>query len=79
MLLTLQAFARGKVIDHEALFEELKKGEWTALLDVTGPEPLPQGHPIYDLPNCFITLPIAGSYGYERRDMLKQTIEEIRR
>jgi phosphoglycerate dehydrogenase-like enzyme len=26
-----------------------------AALDVTDPEPLPQGHPLWDLPNCLIT------------------------
>jgi phosphoglycerate dehydrogenase-like enzyme len=31
-----------------------------AALDVTDPEPLPEGHPLWDLPNCIIT-PHAGS------------------
>jgi phosphoglycerate dehydrogenase-like enzyme len=26
-----------------------------AALDVTDPEPLPDGHPLWDLPNCLIT------------------------
>ena len=26
-----------------------------AALDVTDPEPLPDGHPLWDLPNCLVT------------------------
>ena len=30
-------------------------------LDVTNPEPLPDGHPLYDLPNCTMTPHMAAS------------------
>ncbi len=58
--------ARGKVIDHDALFEELKTGRIMALLDVTDPEPLPPDSPLRKLPNVYITPHVsgAGSYGY---------------
>jgi len=48
--------ARGGVVDTEALVEALQKGQiGGAALDVTDPEPLPDGHPLWDLPNCLIT------------------------
>jgi len=36
--------ARGAIVDHEALFAELKSGRLRAGLDVTDPEPVPADH-----------------------------------
>jgi phosphoglycerate dehydrogenase-like enzyme len=48
--------ARGGLIDTEALVGALRSGQiGGAALDVTDPEPLPDGHPLWDLPNCLIT------------------------
>jgi len=48
--------ARGAVVDTGALVEALRTGQiGGAALDVTDPEPLPAGHPLWDLPNCLIT------------------------
>jgi len=48
--------ARGGVVDTEALVQALRSGQiGGAALDVTDPEPLPAGHPLWDLPNCLIT------------------------
>jgi phosphoglycerate dehydrogenase-like enzyme len=48
--------ARGGLVDTEALVQALRSGEiGGAALDVTDPEPLPTGHPLWDLPNCLIT------------------------
>jgi len=48
--------ARGGVIDTGALTSALEKGQiGGAALDVTDPEPLPAGHPLWDLDNCLIT------------------------
>jgi phosphoglycerate dehydrogenase-like enzyme len=48
--------ARGGIVDTEALTAALQKGEiGGAALDVTDPEPLPAGHPLWDLDNCLIT------------------------
>jgi len=52
--------ARGKIIDHQALLAELKKGRLRAALDVTDPEPLPQDSPFRKLDNVIITPHIAG-------------------
>ena len=47
---------RGSVIDQNALYDALASGRLAgAGLDVTTPEPLPQDHPLWDLPNCIIT------------------------
>jgi phosphoglycerate dehydrogenase-like enzyme len=48
--------ARGGVIDTDALTVALRAGQiGGAALDVTDPEPLPDGHPLWDLDNCLIT------------------------
>ena len=48
--------ARGGLVDTEALVKALRSGQIAgAALDVTDPEPLPDGHPLWDLPNCLIT------------------------
>jgi phosphoglycerate dehydrogenase-like enzyme len=52
--------ARGPVVDTAALLTELGTGRIHAALDVTDPEPLPPGHPLWQLPNVFIT-PHTGS------------------
>jgi phosphoglycerate dehydrogenase-like enzyme len=45
--------ARGGLVDTEALVEALRSRQiGGAALDVTDPEPLPVGHPLWDLPNC---------------------------
>jgi phosphoglycerate dehydrogenase-like enzyme len=40
---------RGRVVDTEALVAELRTGRLRAVLDVVDPEPLPDGHPLWDL------------------------------
>ena len=48
--------ARGKHIVTEDLVKALTDNEIAgAALDVTDPEPLPAGHPLWNLPNCLIT------------------------
>ncbi|GAA3284546.1 D-isomer specific 2-hydroxyacid dehydrogenase family protein [Nesterenkonia halobia] len=47
---------RGRLIDQEALVSTLRAGRLGgAGLDVTDPEPLPDGHPLWELENCLIT------------------------
>ncbi|WP_461715778.1 NAD(P)-dependent oxidoreductase, partial [Streptomyces sp. DSM 41036] len=43
--------ARGGVVDTKALLAELESGRLRAALDVTDPEPLPSGHPLWHAPN----------------------------
>lgn len=47
--------ARGKVVDTDALLAELASGRLRAALDVTDPEPLPPGHPLWSAPNVLVT------------------------
>ncbi|MFD9441336.1 hydroxyacid dehydrogenase [Streptomyces sp. NPDC060006] len=57
--------ARGALLDHDALIDELRANRLSAVLDVTDPEPLPTDSPLFDLPNAFITPHLAGSQGNE--------------
>ncbi len=48
--------ARGRHVDTDALVTALReRAIGGAALDVTDPEPLPDGHPLWDLDNCIIT------------------------
>jgi phosphoglycerate dehydrogenase-like enzyme len=48
--------ARGEVIDQDALVAALASGHLAgAGIDVTTPEPLPAGHPLWSVPNLLIT------------------------
>ncbi len=48
--------ARGRHVDTDALVEALSASRiGGAALDVTDPEPLPDGHPLWSLPNCLVT------------------------
>ena len=53
--------ARGVVVDTDALLAELRSGRLRAALDVTDPEPLPAGHPLFDAPNLLLTPHVAGA------------------
>lgn len=53
--------ARGAVVDTDALVAELQSGRLHAALDVTDPEPLPAGHPLWTAPNCIITPHVGGN------------------
>ncbi|MER2134315.1 MAG: NAD(P)-dependent oxidoreductase [Arthrobacter sp.] len=47
---------RGGLVDTDALTDALRAGHvGSAALDVTDPEPLPEGHPLWEEPNCLIT------------------------
>ncbi|MEU0198224.1 MULTISPECIES: hydroxyacid dehydrogenase [unclassified Streptomyces] len=71
--------ARGALVDHEALTDELVSGRLSAVLDVTDPEPLPAGSPLYHLPNVFLTPHIAGSLGNELERLGRIVVEELER
>lgn len=53
--------ARGPVVVTDALVEALHQQRIRAAVDVTDPEPLPSGHPLWSAPNCLITPHIGGS------------------
>jgi len=53
--------ARGVVVDTDALLAELTSGRLRAALDVTDPEPLPEGHPLWSAPGLLLTPHVAGA------------------
>lgn len=53
--------ARGPVVDTDALLAELATGRISAAVDVTDPEPLPPGHPLWHAPNLLISPHVGGS------------------
>lgn len=52
---------RGGAVDTDALVAELQSGRLLAALDVTDPEPLPAGHPLWSAPGLLLTPHVAGS------------------
>jgi phosphoglycerate dehydrogenase-like enzyme len=57
---------RGSTLDQTALASILERKKIAgAYLDVTTPEPLPPDHPLWKLPNCWITPHTAGGHSNE--------------
>jgi phosphoglycerate dehydrogenase-like enzyme len=52
--------ARGAIVDTGALLTALTRGRLRAALDVTDPEPLPAGHPLWSAPGVLLTPHVAG-------------------
>ncbi len=71
--------ARGSLIDTEALTRACATGRISAILDVTEPEPLPPGHPLFALPNVLITPHLAGAQGRELRRIGEFAVAEVGR
>ena len=53
--------ARGPVADTDALLAHAASGRIRLALDVTDPEPLPAGHPLFALPNILISPHVGGA------------------
>jgi phosphoglycerate dehydrogenase-like enzyme len=53
--------ARGVIVDQDALLEALNGGRIRAALDVTDPEPLPEGHPLWRAPGLLLTPHVGGA------------------
>ncbi len=71
--------ARGPVVDTDALVAALQAGRIRAALDVTEPEPLPEGHPLWNCPNLLITPHVAGSSPQFAPRAVKVAADELRR
>jgi phosphoglycerate dehydrogenase-like enzyme len=72
--------ARGGVVDTGALVDALRSGQiGGAALDVTDPEPLPTGHPLWDLPNCLITPHTADTKDMRRTLLARRIADNVRR
>jgi phosphoglycerate dehydrogenase-like enzyme len=72
--------ARGGLVDTGALADALRAGRiGGAALDVTDPEPLPAGHPLWNLPNCLITPHTADTEEMTRPLLAGRIAENVRR
>jgi len=71
--------ARGPVVDTGALVEALHAGKIRAALDVTDPEPLPEGHPLWSCPNLLITPHVGASSPEFTTRALRTAADELRR
>jgi len=71
--------ARGPIVDTNALAEALQSGRIRAALDVTDPEPLPEGHPLWSCPNLLLTPHVAGSSPQFAPRSLQTAAGELRR
>ena len=67
--------SRGVIVDNDALLEALSSGKITAALDVTDPEPLPAGHPLWDAPGLLLTPHVGGGI-YESSERAYQVVSE---
>ena len=71
---------RGKLIDTDALIAALASGHLLgAGLDVTDPEPLPDGHPLWDFDNVLITSHSADSDAFCDALLLKRIEADVQR
>lgn len=71
--------ARGPVVATDALVAELTAGRLRAALDVTDPEPLPPGHPLWTAPGLLLTPHIGGMVSGGRRRSYAVAAAEIAR
>ena len=72
--------ARGSLVDTDALVAALRTGSIAgAALDVTDPEPLPDGHPLWELGNVLITPHVATPPETEKVAFAARVRENVRR
>jgi len=69
--------ARGAVVDTAALVAEVAGGRLRAALDVTDPEPLPPGHPLWSLPGVFLTPHVAASTPVSRERAARLVRDQV--
>jgi phosphoglycerate dehydrogenase-like enzyme len=72
--------ARGRHVDTGALVAALEAGSiGGAALDVTDPEPLPDGHPLWHLDNCLLTPHVGNTPEMGRALLAARVRENVRR
>ena len=69
--------SRGAVVDTPALVAALSAGGLRAALDVTDPEPLPDGHPLWSAPGVLITPHVAGDVRREEDRAWQLVVEQV--
>lgn len=71
--------ARGPIVRTDALLAELNNDRLRAALDVTDPEPLPAGHPLWTARNLVLTPHVAGAVRDVQSRSYAVAAEEIAR
>jgi phosphoglycerate dehydrogenase-like enzyme len=71
--------ARGPVLDTSAILAETASGRLRAALDVTDPEPLPPGHPLWSSPGTIITPHVAGGAAVFYPKAMDFIVQQVRR
>ena len=71
--------ARGVIVDTGALLAELTAGRLKAALDVTDPEPLPDGHPLWSAPGLLLTPHVGGAVRASRKRAYDVVAEQLAR
>jgi phosphoglycerate dehydrogenase-like enzyme len=66
-------------VDSGALLAALQSGHVRAALDVTDPEPLPEGHPLWAAPGLIVTPHIGGAVASMRVRSYKFVVKQIER
>lgn len=68
---------RGPLVATGALLAELTAGRLRAVLDVTDPEPLPEGHPLWTAPGLILTPHVGGSVEGAHDRAMRVAIDQI--
>ena len=69
---------RGATVNQDALIAALHSARIeAAYLDVTDPEPLPPGHPLWHAPNCWITPHVAGAHANEEERLVRHFLNNL--
>lgn len=72
--------ARGTVLDQTALMNQLEEGSIAyATLDVTEPEPLPEGHPLYTHPRVRLTPHVASNHPTVHQALYEKIADNLER
>lgn len=71
--------SRGRVADTNALLAHASNGRLRIALDVTDPEPLPDGHPLFAFPNVLISPHVGGKTSAMMPRMARLLIEQVKR
>ncbi len=73
---------RGPIVDTDALVTELNSGRIFAGLDVTDPEPLPEGHPLWSAKNLILSPHVGGNstaFGSRAKKLIERQMDLISR
>ena len=70
---------RGTLVDTDALVDHVRRGRIRAALDVTDPEPLPEGHALWGLPGVLIAPHVGGASSAMRPRVAKLVRTQIER